>query len=60
LPIPANRVVINLDRYGNTSAASVPIALDEAMRTNRVKPGDDVLLVAFGGGMTWAGALITL
>jgi 3-oxoacyl-[acyl-carrier-protein] synthase-3 len=60
LPIPANRVVINLDRYGNTSAASVPIALDEALRTRIVGPGDHLLLVAFGGGMTWGGAIISL
>lgn len=60
LPIPADRVVINLDRFGNTSAASVPIALDEAVRTGLVGPGDHLLLVAFGGGMTWGGALISL
>ena len=45
--------MVNLDKYGNTSAASVPIALDEALRTGRCKPGDTVLLVAFGGGLTW-------
>jgi 3-oxoacyl-[acyl-carrier-protein] synthase-3 len=53
-------VVVNLDKYGNTSAASVPIALDEALRTGRCKPGDTVLLVAFGGGLTWSSALLTL
>ena len=57
---PADKVVINLDRYGNTSAASVPIALDEAIRDGRAKPGDTVLLVAFGGGLTWGSALVTL
>lgn len=57
---PADRVMVNLDRYGNTSAASVPIALDEAIREGRCKPGDTVLLVAFGGGLTWSSALITL
>jgi len=57
---PRNRVMVNLDKYGNTSAASVPIALDEALRTGRCKPGDTVLLVAFGGGLTWSSALITL
>jgi 3-oxoacyl-[acyl-carrier-protein] synthase-3 len=57
---PADRVMVNLDRYGNTSAASVPIALDEAIRTGRAKPGDTVLLVAFGGGLTWSSALVTL
>jgi 3-oxoacyl-[acyl-carrier-protein] synthase-3 len=57
---PADRVMVNLDRYGNTSAASVPMALDEAIRTGRCGPGDTVLLVAFGGGLTWGGALVTL
>jgi 3-oxoacyl-[acyl-carrier-protein] synthase III len=57
---PPEKVVVNLDRYGNTSAASVPIALDEALRTGRCKPGNTVLLVAFGGGLTWSSALVTL
>jgi 3-oxoacyl-[acyl-carrier-protein] synthase-3 len=57
---PSEKVVVNLDKYGNTSAASVPIALDEALRTGRCKPGDTVLLVAFGGGLTWSSALLTL
>ncbi len=57
---PRGKVVVNLDRYGNTSAASVPIALDEALRTGRCRPGDTVLLVAFGGGLTWSSALVTL
>jgi 3-oxoacyl-[acyl-carrier-protein] synthase-3 len=51
---PSDRVIVNLDRYGNTSAASVPIALDEAIRAGRCNPGDTVLLVAFGGGLTWS------
>jgi 3-oxoacyl-[acyl-carrier-protein] synthase-3 len=57
---PMERVMVNLDRYGNTSAASVPMALDEAIRTGRVKTGDTVILVAFGGGLTWASAVLTL
>jgi 3-oxoacyl-[acyl-carrier-protein] synthase-3 len=57
---PAEKVVINIDRYGNTAAASVPIALDEAVRDGRARPGDNVLLVAFGGGLTWSSALLTL
>jgi len=57
---PADKVMMNLDRYGNTSSASVPLALDEAIRTGRAKPGDKVILVAFGGGMTWASAVLTL
>ncbi|QVL34802.1 ketoacyl-ACP synthase III [Telmatocola sphagniphila] len=57
---PADRVMVNLDRYGNTSAASVPIALDEAIREGRAKKGDTVLLVAFGGGLTWGSSVVTL
>jgi len=58
LNLPMDRVLVNLDRYGNTSAASIPIALDEAVRTGRVRDGDYILLEAFGGGLTWASALI--
>jgi 3-oxoacyl-[acyl-carrier-protein] synthase-3 len=58
--IPPERVVVNLDKYGNTSAASVPLALDEGLRTGRCGPGDTILLVAFGGGLTWSSALVTL
>ena len=57
---PKDKVMVNLDKYGNTSAASVPIALDEALKTGRCKPGDTVLLVAFGGGLTWSSAIVTL
>jgi len=53
VPVPEERIYLNLDRYGNTSAASVPIALDEAVSAGRVKRGDLVLLVAFGAGLTW-------
>lgn len=55
--IPLERFHNNLDRVGNTSAASVPIALDEAVRTGRVKKGDVLLFVVFGGGFTW-GAMV--
>lgn len=58
LEIGMDKFKINLDRYGNTSAASVPIALDEAFRNGRIHPGDNILMVAFGGGLTWASALI--
>ncbi|MEW6676025.1 MAG: beta-ketoacyl-ACP synthase III [Nitrospirota bacterium] len=58
LGIPMDKVIVNLDRYGNTSAASIPIALDEAVRTGRISDGDYILLEAFGGGLTWASALI--
>ncbi len=56
--VPLDRFLINLDRYGNTSAAAVAIALDEANRTGRMKVGDYVLLVVFGGGLTWASSVI--
>lgn len=56
--IPMERVVINIDRYGNTSSASIPIALEEAVSQGRVKPGDYVLLEAFGGGLSWGYNLI--
>lgn len=56
--IPIERFMVNLDRYGNTSAAAVAIALDEANRTGRMKVGDYVLLVVFGGGLTWASSVI--
>lgn len=58
LDLPADKVYVNLEKYGNTSAASIPIALDEAVREGRIKRGDYVMLVAFGGGLTWASALI--
>jgi 3-oxoacyl-[acyl-carrier-protein] synthase-3 len=58
LGIPMERVVVNLDRYGNTSAASVPVALDEARRSGRIKPGDVVLLNAFGAGFAWGAAVV--
>lgn len=49
---------VNLERYGNTSAASIPVALAEAVRLGKVKRGDNVLLVAFGGGLTWGSAVL--
>ena len=58
LGIGADRVYVNLDRYGNTSAASIPIALDEVVRSGRLKEGDIVLLSAFGGGFTWGAAAL--
>lgn len=58
LGIPMERVMVNLDKYGNTSAASIPVALDEAKRQGRIKPGDIVLLNAFGAGFAWGAAVI--
>lgn len=58
LGLSMDKVMMNINKYGNTSAASIPIALDEAVRTHRIKTGDYILLEAFGGGLTWASALI--
>jgi len=58
LGIPPERTLVNIDRYGNTSAASVPIALAEAAEAGRLAPGDVVLLSGFGAGMSWASALV--
>jgi 3-oxoacyl-[acyl-carrier-protein] synthase-3 len=58
LELPVERFFVNVDRYGNTSAASIPIALDEARKAGRIKPGDLTLLVAFGAGLTYGSALI--
>ena len=58
LEVPDDRVFVNLELYGNTSAASIPLALDEARRSGRLKRGDLVLLVAFGAGLTYGGALV--
>ncbi len=58
LGMPPEKVFVNIDKYGNTSAASVPIALDEAAQTGRIQDGDYILLEAFGGGLTWASSLI--
>jgi len=58
LGISRDKMFVNLDRYGNTSAAAVAIALDEANRSGRIKSGDYVLMVVFGGGLTWASTII--
>jgi 3-oxoacyl-[acyl-carrier-protein] synthase-3 len=57
LGVPASKVVVNIDRYGNTSSASIPISLDEVVRSGRLKPGDRLGLVAFGGGATWGASV---
>jgi 3-oxoacyl-[acyl-carrier-protein] synthase-3 len=56
--IPMDKVMVNLDRYGNTSAASIPLALDQAIREGRVGPGSLLLFVAFGAGFTWGSAVV--
>jgi 3-oxoacyl-[acyl-carrier-protein] synthase-3 len=55
-----SRVAINIDRYGNTLAASIPIALDEALTAGRAQPGDLAALVGFGAGLAWGGVLLQL
>ncbi len=60
LNFPIEKVYVNIDRFGNTSAASIPIALDEAVRSGRIGPGSTVILIAFGAGLTWAGAVVRL
>ena len=58
--IPMSKVFVNVDRYGNTSSASIPIALDEAVEQGIARPGDTVLLCAFGAGFTWAAMIVRL
>jgi 3-oxoacyl-[acyl-carrier-protein] synthase III len=58
LKFPAERVYKNVERYGNTSSASIPIALDECVQAERVKTGDLVLLTAFGAGLVWGSVLL--
>jgi 3-oxoacyl-[acyl-carrier-protein] synthase-3 len=58
LKLPMEKVYVNIDRYGNTSAASVPIALDEARKKGLIQEGSNTVLVAFGGGFTWGSAVI--
>ena len=58
LTIPEERVYANIDRYGNTSSASIGICLDEMNRAGMLKHGDCILLPAFGGGLTWGAQLI--
>jgi len=58
LGLPRERAIGNIERYGNTSSASIPISLDEVVREGRLEPGDNVSLVAFGGGATWGATLM--
>ena len=58
LDVPNDRVFVNLHKYGNTSAAAIAIALDEANREGKIKRGDNIVMVAFGAGLTWAAAAI--
>jgi 3-oxoacyl-[acyl-carrier-protein] synthase-3 len=58
--IPMDKFVINLDRLGNTTAATVPLALDESIRDGRIKPGHKVLIIVFGGGFTWGATVLEM
>lgn len=58
LHFPLEKIMVNVDKYGNTSAASIPLALDDALRQGRIKPGDNILMIAFGGGLTWAATIV--
>ncbi|MEM8859714.1 MAG: beta-ketoacyl-ACP synthase III [Chloroflexota bacterium] len=60
MQVPMDKFVINLDKYGNTSSASVPLALYEGIESGKIKPTDTVLMVAFGAGLTWGAAVIEL
>lgn len=59
LGLPAEKVFVNIEKYGNTSSASIPIALDECVRSGRLKPGDKLGIAAFGGGATWGASTMT-
>lgn len=58
LGLPMEKAFVNIDKYGNTSSASIPIAIDEARKEGRVKKGNIIMLVAFGGGLTWGSSII--
>ena len=60
LSLPEGRVVVTVDRHANTSAASIPLALNEAMRDGRISRGDLVLMEGLGGGLTWGSALVRI
>ncbi len=59
LALPDEKVVLTVDKHGNTSAASIPLALDAVVREGKIKPGDTVLMAALGGGFAWGAALLT-
>jgi len=58
LDMDMSKVIVTIDRHGNTSAASIPLALDQGVKENKIKPGNLILMEAFGGGFTWGSALI--
>jgi 3-oxoacyl-[acyl-carrier-protein] synthase-3 len=58
LEIPLGKAWLNIDRYGNTSSASLPMTLDEANRAGRLNPGDTIAMMAIGAGMSWGSAIV--
>jgi 3-oxoacyl-[acyl-carrier-protein] synthase-3 len=60
LKMPLDKLIVTVDRHGNTSAASIPLALDESVRLGQIKPGDTVMLEGVGGGFTWGAVLLDL
>ena len=58
--VPMEKFIVNIDRYGNTSAASIPLALAEALDSGKIKPTDKILLVSFGAGLTWGAAIMQM
>jgi len=58
--VPLDKFILNIERYGNTSSASIPIALDEAVREGRVRAGQTVLMCALGAGISWGSALVRM
>src|SRR5262249_37870378 len=60
LGFPLSKFILNIEEYGNTSSASIPIALDEGVKDGRVKPGQNVLLCALGAGISWGSAIVRM
>ena len=60
LGLPPEKAFVNIHKYGNTSAASIPIALDEAWRAGKISTGDVIVFVAFGAGFTWGNAVVRI
>ena len=58
MDVPAEKILLNIDRVGNTSSASIPILLDESLRAGKVKEGDTVLMCALGAGISWGSAIV--
>ncbi len=58
MDVPLEKFMVNIDRYGNTSSASIPIALHEALETGRIQPGDVLVLTGFGAGLTWGAVVL--